>query len=172
MKKGRKFPALSGWALILVLVAAMSLPARASGVGPVTGFALPRFVSMKTKAGYVRRGPGFSYKIDWVLNHINTPLKITAEHGYWRRVEDEDGQGGWMHYRLLSGVRTVVVRVGDTPIRAYPSNTSEIVALAEKGVISRLGDCKLDWCRVSGDGYRGWVEKEQVFGVFDDEIRE
>ena len=172
MKNGRKTWTLPGWVIVLAFVAAMSLPARASGVGPVTGFPLPRFVSMKTKAGHVRRGPGFSYKIDWVLNHINTPLKITAEHGYWRRVEDVDGQGGWMHYRLLSGVRTVVILAGDTPIRAYPSNASEIFALAERGVISRLGECKPDWCRISGDGYGGWVEKAHVFGVFDDEVRE
>ena len=34
---------------------------------------------------------------------------ITAEYGHWRRVQDRDGAGGWMHYTLLSGVRTAIV---------------------------------------------------------------
>jgi len=33
----------------------------------------------------------------------------TAEYEHWRRVEDQDGAGGWVHYSLLSGVRSVLV---------------------------------------------------------------
>ena len=157
--------------LIIVLLAASdSGAAYAQNVGKVTGFPLPRFVSMKSSVGNVRRGPGFGYRIDWVFNHENTPLLITGEHNLWRRVQDVDGQGGWMHFRLLSGVRTVVFRKSGTAIRNQPDVDGLVVAFADKGVIAWLKECTLLWCRVSVDSHTGWVEKPEIFGVFADEI--
>ena len=156
------------------VVMALAFPGVAQdvvrNVGKVTGFPLPRFVSMKTSVGNARRGPGFAYRIDWVFNHMNTPLLITGEHDLWRRVKDVDGEGGWMHFRLLSGVRTVVFRESGTAVHDQPDAGSLVIAFADKGVIAFLKECTLDWCRVSGKGYSGWVQKTRVFGVFDDEI--
>ena len=53
--------------------------------------------------------PGLTHRVDWVFTRAGMPLKITAEYENWRRVEDFEGAGGWVHYSLLSGVRTVMV---------------------------------------------------------------
>ena len=87
----------------------LTVPASASDIGPITNLPLPRFVSLKASEGNVRRGPSLTHRIDWVFQRRDMPLKVTAEHGHWRRVEDRDGMGGWIHYSLLSGTRTVVV---------------------------------------------------------------
>ena len=97
---------LLAWAMILGLAAG----ALAEATGPVTNLPLPRFVSLKTGEGNARRGPSLSHKIDWVFTRRNMPLEVTDEYGHWRRVRDLDGAGGWMHYSLLSGVRTVIIR--------------------------------------------------------------
>ena len=70
---------------------------------------LPRFVSLKGNEGNARRGPGLTHRIDWVFTRAGMPLKITAEYEHWRRVEDAEGAGGWVHYSLLSGVRSALV---------------------------------------------------------------
>ena len=80
--------------------------ARDPGRGAVTNLPLPRYVSLKGGEGNARRGPSLSHRIDWVFRHAGMPLRVTAEFGHWRRVEDQDGAGGWVHYSLLSGVRT------------------------------------------------------------------
>ena len=36
-------------------------------IGKVTGLEIPRFVSLKKSKTFLRRGPGKSYKIDWIL---------------------------------------------------------------------------------------------------------
>ncbi len=64
-------------------------------VGRVTNLPVSRYVSLKAKKANVRRGPGLSYRIDWVFQRRNMPLQITAEYGHWRRVVDRDGEGGW-----------------------------------------------------------------------------
>jgi len=60
-------------------------------------------------------------------------------------VEDDEGLGGWIHYSLLSGVRTVIVQADMTELHAQPDPASRVVAQAETGVIGRLGACGEDW---------------------------
>lgn len=140
--------------------------------GPVTNLPLPRFVSLKASEGNVRRGPSLTHRIDWVYKRRGMPLEITAEHGHWRRVRDRDGAGGWVHYSLLSGARTVIVEEDMLSLHRRPDHDSVVVARLELGVIARLGDCGPDWCRLTADGYRGWVDKTALWGVGLDEIRE
>lgn len=140
--------------------------------GPVTNLPLPRFVSMKTSEGNVRRGPSLTHRIDWVFKRRDMPLQITAEHGHWRRVEDRDGAGGWVHYALLSGSRTVLVEQDMTQVHARPDVQSPVTAAFELGVVARLGDCGPDWCKISAGGYRGWVKKTSLWGVYPDELRD
>lgn len=143
-------------------------PAR----GAVTNLPLPRYVSLKGNEGNARRGPSLSHRIDWVFRHAGMPLRVVAEFGHWRRVEDRDGAGGWVHYALLSGVRTALVTTDMLELRARPNPDADIVARAEAGAILRLNECNPGWCRVSGGGQRGWVPKTAIWGVDADEIRD
>lgn len=141
-------------------------------VGPETNLPLPRYVSLKRAPGNVRRGPSLSHRIDWVFLRSDMPLQITAEYGHWRRVVDREGLGGWVHYSLLSGGRTVIVDLDMLPLRSRASEDAPATALLEAGVIARLGECTPSWCRISAGGYRGWAPKSALWGVAGDEIRD
>lgn len=140
--------------------------------GSATNLPLPRFVSLKTDDGNVRRGPSLSHKIDWVFTRRDMPLEVVDEYGHWRRVRDKDGAGGWVHYALLSGVRTVIVERDLTPLYVKPDPETLVSAYVEAGVVARLGACDLTWCRITADGARGWAEKAALWGVRPDELRE
>lgn len=160
---------------ILALVFTAVLVAQgaiAEDRGPVTNLPIPRFVSMKASEGNVRRGPSLTHRIDWVYKHRNMPLEVTGEYGHWRRVRDREGAGGWVHYSLLSGVRTVIVAQDNVVLHGRPDTRTTPVAQLEPGVVARLGECNDDWCRLSAGGYRGWARKEMLWGVKPDEIRE
>ncbi len=141
-------------------------------LGPETNLPLPRFVSLKTDEGNVRRGPSLSHRIDWVYLRRGMPLQVTAEYGHWRRVSDREGLGGWVHYALLSGTRTVLIEEDMLAIYTRPDLAAPQEAIFEVGVIARLGECSIEWCEVSSGGYRGWAEKEALWGVMPDETRE
>lgn len=158
--------------IALLLILSVTDTATAEERGKVTNLPIPRFVSLKVDEGNVRRGPSLSHRIDWVFKRRNMPLEITGEHGHWRRVQDRDGQGGWIHYSLLSGVRHVIVENDLTPLRVKPDLGAVVNAYAEAGVVARLGACGLDWCRITADGNRGWVQKSAVWGVEPEEVRE
>ena len=138
--------------------------------GAVTNLPLPRYVSLKTGEGNARRGPGLSHRIDWVFTRVGMPLKITAEHGHWRRVEDAEGVGGWVHYALLSGVRSVMVADEMATFFSRADTASLAAFQAERGVVARVIGCKDGWCRVTVDGQRGWAPVSSLWGVAEDEL--
>lgn len=156
----------------LAMAIAMILPfcAVAQDRGQVTNLPLPRFVSLKAAEGNVRRGPSRTHRIDWIFTRRDTPLEITAEHGHWRRVRDRDGAGGWMHYSLLSGVRTVIIEKDMLQMRSSPDTRASVTAQLELGVIARIDECRATWCELKVSGYRGWVPKSAIWGVDSDEI--
>jgi SH3-like domain-containing protein len=152
-------------------VAAPPVP-RDPSKGQVTSLPLPRFVTLKTDEGNARRGPGLSHRIDWVFRRAGMPLKITAEYENWRRVEDQEGLGGWVHYSLLSGVRSALIIAEMADLRSGPDSNAEVIARAERGVIGRIQECTPDWCRFVSGGERGWVSKAALWGVEPGEILE
>ncbi len=134
-------------------------------LGPYTGLALPRYVSLRASEGNARRGPGMTHRIDWVFTRRDMPLRIVAEFEHWRRVEDAEGLGGWVHFALLSGVRTVLVLEDMAPLHLQADERAPVVAWLEAGVIARLQSCVPDWCRLRADGVRGWARKDTLWGV-------
>jgi len=140
--------------------------------GPVTNLPLPRYVSLKSAETNVRRGPSLTHRIDWIYKRADLPVQIIAEYENWRRIVDRDGLGGWVHYTLLSGERTVLVDEDRTPVRSRPEASAPEVAVFELGVIAYLGACEIDWCRIEAGGYKGWALKTALWGVDADEIRE
>lgn len=168
---------LRGFQIAVVVVALSALPGFAQqisngpAIGPETNLPLPRFVSLRASEANVRRGPSLSHRIDWVFQRRDMPLQVVAEYGHWRRVIDQDGQGGWVHYRMLSGARTVVTQE-EAALRTRPEPGATENAMLEPGVVARLGDCNPDWCQLMAGGYRGWVPKTALWGVAAAEIRE
>lgn len=151
-------------------VLAQDLAAPQPVRGPVTNLPLPRYVSLKTSEGRARRGPNRSHRVDWVFTLRDMPLRVTAEFEHWRRVEDFEGQGGWMHYSLLSGVRTVMVTGDMVALRSQARADAGALALLEAGVVARILQAQGDWCRLAVEGRRGWVPRAVLWGVDPGEV--
>jgi SH3-like domain-containing protein len=142
---------------------------QASKVGRMTGLTLPRYVSLKRARVNVRIGPGESYQVKWVFVRQHLPVEIIAEHEHWRKIRDRDGEEGWVHSSLLDGRRYGVVNGERATLWKTPQMGSKIVALAEAQVIVRLKSCDPTWCRIEVDGYRGWLSRSQLWGLYDQE---
>ena len=140
--------------------------------GSVTNLPLPRYVSLKSGEGNARRGPGLTHRIDWVFTRTGMPLKITAEHEHWRRIEDAEGMGGWVHFALLSGVRTVLVADDRLEFHSRADAGAPVVFAAEAGVVGRVMSCDAGWCRINIGGEKGWAPMASLWGVDPDEIIE
>lgn len=138
--------------------------------GSVTSLPLPRYVSMRAESANARRGPSLDQRVDWEFLKRGLPLRITAEYGQWRRVEDADGMGGWVHQALLSGTRTGLVRGTESVgLRRKPSDAAGAVALLEPGVIVRVESCEGGWCAATVGTFDGYLPQAALWGVDPDE---
>ena len=139
--------------------------------GQVTNLPIPRYVSLKVNEANARRGPSLSHKIDWIYKRQHMPLEIYAEYENWRRVRDFEGLGGWVHYTLLSGNRHVLIKNELLEMRLLPSNDAQVIAKVPQHNIATLDKCTKDWCRIIDDGYKGWVRKSGIWGVYENELK-
>jgi SH3-like domain-containing protein len=145
--------------------------ASLSAVGgePEPSQKLPRFVSLRSDLVNLRVGPGASYPIQWVLTRKEMPVEIVKEFEHWRMIHDWQGTEGWVHERMLSVKRAVVVKGSVRALHQLPDLASAIVARAEPGVFAHLLECRGVWCRIETSDITGWVQRIEVWGVYPDE---
>lgn len=147
-------------AILLVLVASVAGAAERQ---------LPRFATLRVGEVNLRTGPGERYPIDWVLIRKGLPVEIVQEFDVWRKIRDFQGSEGWVHQRMLTGARNVLIEGGVRILHVEPDAASPPVARAEAGVVARLIECRGPWCRVEAQGIKGWLKRDEVWGVYPDE---
>ncbi len=156
------------WPRALVLVVGFCCAAAAvarADPGPVTGLPMPRFVSLAVEIANLRVGPRNSYDVVAIYRRRGLPLKVVDEFDTWRQVEDHEGTRGWMHQRLLSGRRMVMVRDEPAMLRRGPSAEAAPILQAEPAVLGQLLRCEDGWCFVEIEGRRGWMPATGLWGV-------
>ncbi|MBV9860167.1 MAG: SH3 domain-containing protein [Alphaproteobacteria bacterium] len=154
--------------MFLFALAAGSVPVSAAEGDP--SLPLPRFASLRSEQVNLRAGPGERYPIEWILTRKDMPVEIIAEHENWRRVRDWQGTLGWVHQRMVTGKRDIIVKGGVRALHGLPDAGSPVVARAEAGVVARLVECQAAWCRIEAADVSGWVQRAEIWGVYPDEV--
>jgi SH3-like domain-containing protein len=142
-------------------------------VQTTSGLPVPRYVSLKSDHVNVRAGPTKDNDVAWVYTRSGLPVEITAEFENWRRVRDSEGSEGWVYHSLLSGRRTAVVTMKNkddlAPLYDRADPASALAARLQAGVLAQVKRCSSGWCRISGNGFDGWIQQERLWGVYADE---
>ena len=128
---------------------------------------LPRFATLRSDDVNMRAGPGTRYRIEWVYKRRDLPVEIEREFDVWRWIRDVDGVQGWVHQATLTGRRGFIVQTSDATLRSEPRDSAPAVAILKHGVIGRIRSCEAssDWCDVQTGSYRGYLRREQFWGV-------
>jgi len=75
-------------------------------------------------------------------------------------------------HSLLSGRRTALIlapakAVDDfVPLHASADTTSAVTARLQAGVLAVVKRCSEVWCRITGEGFDGWIEEDRLWGVY------
>lgn len=137
-----------------------------------SGLPLPRYVSIKGNPVNLRRGPGTRYPALLTYRRTGWPVEILDENGSWRKIRDYDGDTGWIQGNLLRGKRSVILRRNPTAhkLRRRPEQTAVIRAFLQPGVVAALETCRMEWCDIRVKGFRGWVPRISLWGVYPHEF--
>ena len=170
----------------LTYIFLLTLPGlvNASDTGTVTGLPLPRFVSFKFSETNLRKGPNTSYPITWVYKQKGYPMELIEEFENWRKIRDVEGNEGWVHENLISGNRSVIINNNqylrsngmyselnrELVLFRYPDEDSYPMLRAELGVIAKVKKCDEVWCKIKIEDVTAWARKENLWGVYSEEI--
>jgi len=134
---------------------------------------LPYFASIKASEANVRTGPSVKYPIRWLYQKRHWPIQVTATFEDWRKITDIHGEAGWIHKSLLTSRRYAIIQ-SDSVEEVYrlPLMNSAVVAIVEKGVITRLESCKKQWCKIEVNEQKGWISQSNLWGTSKGEIIE
>jgi len=140
--------------------------------GSVTGQPLPRFAALRSDDVNLRSGPGFQYPIEWQYRRRDLPVEIEREYDTWRLITDQDGVKGWVHAATLIGRRNAVVKGKERILRKSAADDAGPVAILKPGVVVRLRGCEAGkaWCDIQVGDYRGWIRRDEIWGVYPNEV--
>jgi SH3-like domain-containing protein len=132
----------------------------------VSGFCVPRYVSLKRGEVYARKGPGKDYPALWIYRAKGLPVQVVAETTDWRRVCDPDGGAIWVHRSMVDGRRTVMaLGAAAVALRRAPAAASPATGYLNPRALAVLDRCRGAWCKVAVGGVAGWLASDQVWGL-------
>jgi SH3-like domain-containing protein len=135
--------------------------------GPVSRLPIPRFVSLKSDRVNLHEGPSKDHRTLWVYERAGLPVEITAEFEIWRKIRDSEGTEGWVLHSLLSGRRTALVAPWKKePLMLFAGDHTTALAKLAPNVVASLRGCDGNWCRVSGQGFDGYMQQGNLWGVY------
>jgi len=159
-------------AAMLGIIPGMGHAAKDSATA-TSGLPIPRYVSLKSDHVNVRAGPTKDNDVAWVYTRSGLPVEITAEFENWRRVRDSEGSEGWVYHSMLSGRRTAVITMKSknelAPLCDRADSASAVAAKLQAGVVAQVKKCSNGWCRITGNGFDGFIEQQRLWGVYADE---
>ena len=140
-------------------------------LGKFSKLKIPRFVSTKTLESNLRIGADISYPILIQYKFKNIPLQITDEYNDWRKIIDFEGNVGWMHKRLLKGNRFAIIAAPyKEPVQIYNKPQGKTVGKIGKRNIVKIIRCLNKWCLVEINQKKGWISKNNLWGVYEKEV--
>jgi SH3-like domain-containing protein len=132
----------------------------------LSGFCVPRYVSLKSNKVSGRKGPGADYPALWVYQAAGLPVQVVAETEDWRRVCDPYGGAVWVKRTMVGGQRTVqALGPGPTPVLDGPRAEAHVKGLFEARALAQLDHCQNGWCAIRIGGTKGWVAADRVWGT-------
>lgn len=114
------------------------------------------FVSVAKDGVNLRSGPGTNYEVIYQLP-ANYPLQVLSRKGQWVKVEDFEGDKGWIFDTLISSSSYVIVKVEEGNVRTGPGTNFEKAGSVFRDVILKKVSTKGEWIQVSHPKLQGWI---------------
>lgn len=129
----------------------------------------PYWASIVPGKAMMRSGPGRQFPARWQYQRAGLPVKVVETYPNWRKIEDPDGETGWMQANLLGDKRTAIVVGGVREMRASGDASAPVVWRAEPGVVGIVSKCTRGWCLFDVRGRTGYIAVAHIWGVGADE---
>lgn len=129
------------------------------------------FAAIKSSEVNVRIGPNVRYPIKWVFVKKNEPLEVIAKFENWYKIRDINGDEGWIKSNMVSNKRFGII-IGAKIVTLYKDDDliSKVIAKLEQGTRIEILECQKLMCYVKIKEIKGWLNRENIWGIYKDEV--
>ncbi len=122
------------------------------------------FLSLKKNKVNVRYGPSFEFPVKYIYEKKDLPVLQIDKKENFRRIIDHKKNSGWIHVSQLKKVNSVI-SLEDKIMFKKPTIFSKPIARIQEGRLLIIKKCLDDWCRVETDNFKGWIDKNNLWGA-------
>ena len=123
-----------------------------------------KFLSLKKSKVNVRYRPSFDSPVKYIYKKKDFPIKLIDKKENFRRIIDHKKNSGWIHVSQLKKINSVIV-LEDKIMFKKSIIFSKPIAKIKKGRLLVVQKCENDWCKVVTEGFKGWVDKSDLWGA-------
>ena len=121
-------------------------------------------VSARTQGANLRSAASTQAEVQWQLAR-GYPLQVLQREGSWLKVQDFEGDQGWVAASVTQPAPHHVVRVRSANLRQGPGTEFPVVGYAVYGQVLATDHRGEAWVRVrSRDGQSAWVARDLLWG--------
>ncbi len=122
-------------------------------------------VSVRNANVNLRAAPNLQAEVLWKLAQ-GYPLRVLETRGNWLRVQDFEGDEGWIAGSVTARTPHHIVKGTSINLRAGPGTQHAVVGKAVYGDVLRTARRQGDWVQVQQPNGRGtaWVASSLLWG--------
>ena len=124
------------------------------------------FMTLRYEKVNLRQGPSKEYPVKIFYKKKFLPVLVQDRSENFRKIRDHENNTGWIHISQLSKKKSAIVIDDKLILFKNPTIFSKPIAILNKGRLTKIKKCKLNWCKIKSSAYKGWVQKDGLWGLF------
>ena len=123
------------------------------------------FMTLRYDKVNLRQGPSKEYAVKIFYKKKFLPVLVQDRSENFRKIRDHENNTGWIHISQLSKKKSAIVIDDKLILFKNPTIFSKPIAILNKGRLTKIKKCKLNWCKIKSSAYKGWVQKDGLWGL-------
>ena len=124
------------------------------------------FRTLRNNKVNLRQGPSFEYPVKIFYKKKFLPVLIQDSSDNFRKIRDHENNSGWIHLSQLTKKKAAIVVDDDSIMFKSQTIYSNPIAILKEGRLVKIDKCKDEWCKVRSNGFKGWIKKNNLWGLF------
>ena len=123
------------------------------------------FRTLRFEKVNLRQGPAKDYPVKIFYKKKFLPVLVQDSLDNFRKIRDHENNSGWIHVSQLTKKKAAIVVDDDLIMFKNATVYSNPIVILKEGRLVKIDKCKESWCKVKSGKFKGWVNKDNLWGL-------
>jgi SH3-like domain-containing protein len=123
------------------------------------------FRTLRFEKVNLRQGPAKDYPVKIFYKKKFLPVIVQDSSDNFRKIRDHENNSGWIHVSQLTKKKAAIVVDDDLIMFKKATIYSNPVVILKEGRLVKIDKCTNSWCKVKSGKFKGWIKKNNLWGL-------